>query len=365
MFYSEKRKRLLCLIMMICFALQIHVMAETELSDTASSETEDCSGIVIQAHGGGAGLGPENTLSALKAAKAAGADGFETDLWMTKDGHLVLRHDDRIDLTSNGSGRISEMTLEELKTYDFGSRFGEEYAGEQILTLEECLSAAEELDFQIVNLEIKPTRQSGDLVLRTLVDTIRSSGMTGRVMVSSFDHEILRELKEYAPEIPVGTITIPNLSVLTLFDFSTIFPAEKAIIEYTVEDLKNFPEPIIRLLETFGAKGDTPEEILMSVVEGIAAIAAADAVWSDVEEQIQEQADLTAYVDSLGFHPDYLICHYNTLTAELVKAMHERQTGVYAWTPDSEADLGKTINACPDGIITNEPERAGRLVSIS
>ena len=111
---------------------------------------------MIQAHAGASQLAPENTLAAFRAAKAAGADGFETDVRMTKDQCLVINHDDSIDLTSDGQGNISDMTLAELKQLDFGAWFGPEFEGERILTLEECLSAAKDLDFEIVNLELKP-----------------------------------------------------------------------------------------------------------------------------------------------------------------------------------------------------------------
>ena len=111
---------------------------------------------MIQAHAGASQLAPENTLAAFRAAKAAGADGFETDVRMTKDQCLVIHHDDSIDLTSDGQGNISDMTLAELKQLDFGAWFGPEFEGERILTLEECLSAAKDLDFEIVNLELKP-----------------------------------------------------------------------------------------------------------------------------------------------------------------------------------------------------------------
>ena len=95
---------------------------------------------VIQAHAGASSIAPENTLSAFLAAKEAGVDGIETDVRMTKDRQLVLRHDDAIDTTSNGHGNISDMTLEELKAFDFGLWYSPDYAGETILTLEELFN---------------------------------------------------------------------------------------------------------------------------------------------------------------------------------------------------------------------------------
>ena len=73
------------------------------------------------AHRGGI---PENTLRAFRISKSDGAVGVEVDLTFTRDGHPVLLHDDTVDRTSNGSGRVEDLTLEHLKTLDFGIKFG-------------------------------------------------------------------------------------------------------------------------------------------------------------------------------------------------------------------------------------------------
>ena len=73
------------------------------------------------AHRGGV---PENTLSALRRAKAQGASAVEVDLSYTKDGHPVLLHDATVDRTSTGTGKVAEMTLKQLRDLDFGHKFG-------------------------------------------------------------------------------------------------------------------------------------------------------------------------------------------------------------------------------------------------
>lgn len=75
----------------------------------------------VVAHRGGT---PENTLAAFSKAKSQGANGVEVDISLTKDGHAVLLHDVTVDRTSNGKGRIDELTLEEAKELDFGSHCG-------------------------------------------------------------------------------------------------------------------------------------------------------------------------------------------------------------------------------------------------
>ena len=73
------------------------------------------------AHRGGQ---PENTLAAFRLCKAEGASGVEVDLMFTKDGYPVLFHDDTVDRTSNGRGRVKDFTLEEIKSLDVGSHAG-------------------------------------------------------------------------------------------------------------------------------------------------------------------------------------------------------------------------------------------------
>ena len=315
----------------------------------------------ILAHAGASAVSPENTLAAFSTAADLGADGIETDVRMTKDQKLVLAHDDKIDATSSGHGRISEMTLEELKACDFGSWFGPEFAGQEILTVEEAFSAAETLGIRTIDFEMKPAADNSDLLVRLLADAVRASAYSGEVIITSFDGDLLKQLKEYAPELSAGILTIPNLSAITLLNLSEYLPAGKALSEYTAEDVSEVPEIVAILLRAFGAHGSSTEEVLLYVIKGIAAVASPQADWSEVEVLINEQHDLVSYVDSLDFPVDYLCCHYNTLTEELIHAMNERGIGTAVWTPDTEKDLGKVEALNPDYIITNQPETASRL----
>ena len=103
------------------------------------------------AHRGGQ---PENTLAAFERAKEEGASAVEVDLEVTKDGHGVLLHDSSVDRTSNGTGRVRELSLDHLKKLDFGAKFGAKFAGEQIPTLHEAVKKCRELDLHMF-LEIK------------------------------------------------------------------------------------------------------------------------------------------------------------------------------------------------------------------
>jgi len=337
-------------------------------SDAAFADNTE---IIIQAHTGAALFAPENTAAAFEKAAELGATGIETDLRMTKDLEIVIHHDDEIDLTSNGKGIISEMTLSELKELDFGSWFSPEYAGEHILTLEEFLAEARELGFESVNLELKPTlikdedgnvADGSKVYVETAANIIRESGYIDHIMVTSFDKELLKIMKEYAPEVQVGILTIPNLSALSLFNLSQFFPADKALADYEPEDVENVPEPVIKLMESFGAKGKTHTELLLELLHGVGAATPSGTTWSELEILIAEQADIAAYVESLDFQVEYVNCHFNSLTKELIYAMHADGIGVFAWTPDETWELSKVLKLSPDGIVTNRPDTALSMI---
>ncbi len=318
--------------------------------------------VIIQAHAGLGSMAPENTLAAFRLAWEIGADGFETDIRMTKDNRLVLHHDDAIDGTSSGSGKISGLTLEELKSFDFGSWYGEEYAGERILTLEECLEAAGELGFQSINLEMKPTRGEKDIFVKLMAEAIEQSGLKDRIMVSSFDPELLKALKDCAPDIRAAMITVPGLTFLSFFDLGKYFPEDKALTDFGPEDVKNIPGFLIMMMRGFGARGESPEEIALEVIDNLAAVIPTGLTLPEALELIGQEADLVGFIDSLDFEVDCLNCHYNSLSDALMEAMKERGIQVYAWTPDEDADLLKAFSFSPDGIITNKPERARELL---
>ena len=90
----------------------------------------------VWAHRGASGYAPENTLDAFRKAVEMGADGIELDVQMTKDGELVVIHDETIDRVSNGKGWVKNYTYEELKKFNF-NKTHLEYTKEEIPTLEQ------------------------------------------------------------------------------------------------------------------------------------------------------------------------------------------------------------------------------------
>lgn len=91
------------------------------------------------AHRGFNAVAPENTLPAFAEAVALGADEIEFDIWPTKDGRLIVCHDPKIDRTTNGVGNICDMILDEIRCFDAGIKFSEEYSGVRLPLFEEVL----------------------------------------------------------------------------------------------------------------------------------------------------------------------------------------------------------------------------------
>ena len=155
------------------------------------------------AHRGVSAAAPENTLPAFRLAKEYGFSCVETDIHFTADGIPVCIHDSSIDRTSNGTGAVSDMTLEELKQYDFGSWKGEEYAGTTIPAFEEFLFLCKSLGLR-PNIEL--TEGTPEQV-KLLVDTVNRYGMRGNVSWISFHFHLLSAVRWYDDEARLGFLT--------------------------------------------------------------------------------------------------------------------------------------------------------------
>lgn len=155
--------------------------------------------VLVVGHRGASGYAPENTMASFKLAHEMGADMVELDVYVSVDGTLVVMHDDTVDRTTDGTGRIEDMTLEQIQKLDAGAKFDEKFKGERVPTLEEVLSwAADKIE---VNIEIK-----GAGCEPGVVELVRKYKMTDKVLVSSFHHEYLVKIKELAPEIKTGAL---------------------------------------------------------------------------------------------------------------------------------------------------------------
>lgn len=159
----------------------------------------------VYAHRGSAGTHPENTVAAFRAAAVLPIHGVEFDVHMTKDGELVVIHDETIDRTSNGRGFVKDMTLAELKEYDFGKWFTANISEQKIPTLREVLYVFKDTHHHI-NIELKSDVFPYDGMEQKVLEMLREYRLEDRVVISSFNHEMLRSFKKLAPHIETAIL---------------------------------------------------------------------------------------------------------------------------------------------------------------
>lgn len=151
----------------------------------------------VFAHRGASGYAPENTLPAFALAEEQGADGVELDVQLTRDGQVVVIHDEKINRTSDGEGFVRDYTLEELKAFSFHAQM-EEYRGVKIPTLEEVLKTLKPGKMQ-VNIELKTGIFWYPEIEKKTIDIVRRMGMENRVIYSSFNHYSIQEILKLNP----------------------------------------------------------------------------------------------------------------------------------------------------------------------
>ena len=166
----------------------------------------DC---LVVAHRGASAAAPENTLVAFEAALAAGADAVELDVRLTADGVPVVMHDAEVSASTDGSGFVHEMTLEQIKRLDASGSRG---LAIQVPTLAEALQLVGDrggVDMEIKNLPGEPAFDSPrETVLEATLNVLEASSFRGPVLISSFNWLTIERCKQLAPEIPTGFLAI-------------------------------------------------------------------------------------------------------------------------------------------------------------
>lgn len=194
------------------------------------------------AHRGFSGSYPENTMLAFKKAVEAGCDGIETDLHMTKDGVIVLCHDETIDRTTNGNGFIHEYTYKELCEFDAGIKYGAQFCGEKVPSIDEFLDYVKLKDI-IVNFELKNNIIIYKELEKKVIDKIYEFNIEKNVILSSFNHYSMIRVKEIDSSIKTGLLyeaTIYKVhEYAKLVGADALHPFYAAIMnENTIQDIK-------------------------------------------------------------------------------------------------------------------------------
>jgi glycerophosphoryl diester phosphodiesterase len=160
--------------------------------------------IEIWAHRGASRAAPENTLPAFELAVEAGADGIEFDVQFSRDGHLVVIHDETLPRTTDGTGQVLDHTLAELKALD-ASNGVDGYAGARIPTLAEVLELLAPTSLR-ANIELKNSEVPYPGLEEAVLAAVAAAGMAERTVYSSFSGESVRRLAGMAPMAEVGLI---------------------------------------------------------------------------------------------------------------------------------------------------------------
>ncbi len=174
---------------------------------------------LVFAHRGGGGLFPENTLEAFKYSAQMGVDVLELDIHSTADGALVVMHDGSLDRTTNGSGRINQMTLAEVKkldaaynfTPDDGKTFPYRGKGITIPTLQEIFDSFPEMTFNVEPKQAEPS------VTKPLCEMIRARKMTEKVIVGSFRQMAIDEFRTECSEVATSATPSEVSEFLALY----------------------------------------------------------------------------------------------------------------------------------------------------
>lgn len=157
--------------------------------------------VEVAAHRGNVAVCPENTMAAFRSAYEIGADMIELDLHMSRDGEIVIIHDDDLARTAGVAGRIRDLTLEELLRADVGIKRGEEWRGTRIPTFREFLEYAAAADSRMqFNFEFKDYLRNGEDWAKACADKIvrmvDEYGLWERSFVNSFDGSLLAYMEE-------------------------------------------------------------------------------------------------------------------------------------------------------------------------
>lgn len=216
--------------------------------------------LLIIGHRGVMGVEPENTLRSFRHAEQAGMDAIELDLHLSKDGALVVMHDTDVDRTTDGKGAIADRTLAELRELDAGQ-------GERIPVFEEVLDAVR----SPIQAEIKDAAAA-----RALAEVMLRRDLVGRVEVSSFHDEAVREIAALVPGVrtvliasrwdkdivarakAVGAATVAlNIRRLTLETVEKAHAEGLKVLGWVVNTQDHLR--LVRALDLDGATTDYPE----------------------------------------------------------------------------------------------------------
>jgi glycerophosphoryl diester phosphodiesterase len=163
---------------------------------------------VVFAHRGASGYAPENTLAAFSHALKLGAEAIELDVKLTRDGQVVVLHDQTVDRTTSGHGDLREFTLAQVQELDAGSHFSAQFAGEKVPSLEQVFEQFGKKLF--INIELTNYQTYGDGLTDKVIELIDRFGLDEWVMFSSFNPSNILRARKLKPGIPAAMLALPG-----------------------------------------------------------------------------------------------------------------------------------------------------------
>lgn len=273
--------------------------------------------IDVIGHRGAAAYAPENTLASFIKAEEANADWFELDVQLSKDGEVVVMHDDSVDRTTNGHGKVRDLTLYELKQLDAGSWKAPEFAGERIPTLSQCLDYAK---YKCgVYIEIKNCDDDTELMGKVLQ---RAEGL------KEADASFYRDLIDMAEKDETQNLVIAR---------KVVDMVRKKIMRRHVT-IQSFNPLVCGFI-----RAEAPElrvELLAHV---------------DADSKLTwEQWERWAFLMRVhGFN-----CNYGALTEGRLESLQEAGLTVSPYTVNELEDMKRLVAWGVDGIISDKPDLA-------
>ena len=174
------------------------------------------------AHRGASLSTPENTLAAIEEAVKLRADGVEFDVRGTRDGRIVLMHDDSLDRTTTGSGKVRDLSLRQIRRADAGLKKGRRFAGERVPTLREALRALKGKAIPVI--EIKDTDIADEVV-----SELRKLRMIRDAVVISFHEPVLAQTASAEPTLSTSLLVSPEAGPDALVQARLLVATAKAV----------------------------------------------------------------------------------------------------------------------------------------
>ncbi|MFD0168886.1 glycerophosphodiester phosphodiesterase [Streptomyces decoyicus] len=242
------------------------------LSTTVAQAAPDRHTPVTVAHRGASSYAPENTLASIDAAERLGFEWVENDVQRTKDGELVILHDNSLARTTDVEqvfpGRspwnVSDFTLNEIEKLDAGSWFGPKFRGERVPTLEDYMDEVENND-QSLLMELKSPELYPGIELQTLTELRRAGWLDKkhvkrRLIIQSFNADAIKTVHTLRPDIKTGFLGNPSVADLPKFAkyCDQINPVHTAVTPEYVAAVHGLKGPHRRTLDLYTWTVDDP-----------------------------------------------------------------------------------------------------------